>query len=51
MAAVVDPVCGMQIDSSQAEGQAQYEGRVYYFCSTECRDKFLANPKEYVKGQ
>jgi Cu+-exporting ATPase len=49
MAAVVDPVCGMQIESGEAAGQAMYDGVVYYFCSTECRDKFMANPKAYVK--
>ncbi|MGH2531368.1 MAG: YHS domain-containing protein [Thermomicrobiales bacterium] len=49
MAMVTDPVCGMQIDSSQAEAQSQYEGQVYYFCSTECMQKFNENPKEWLK--
>jgi Cu+-exporting ATPase len=51
MASVVDPVCGMTIDSTDAAAQAMYEGQVYYFCSTECRDKFLGNPKEYLKAK
>jgi Cu+-exporting ATPase len=49
MAMVTDPVCGMQIDSSQAEAQSQYQGQVYYFCSTECKQKFDADPKQFVK--
>lgn len=49
MAMVTDPVCGMQIDTSQAEAQSQYEGQDYYFCSEECKQKFDANPKEWLE--
>lgn len=48
MAKVKDPVCGMEFDSSQAEAQATYQGRAYYFCSEECRKTFQENPAEYV---
>ncbi len=48
MATVVDPVCNMQIESGEAEGRAEFEGVVYYFCSADCRDKFMANPQRYV---
>jgi Cu+-exporting ATPase len=48
MAAVVDPVCGMQIESGEAAGMAEFEGVVYYFCTEECRDKFMADPSGYV---
>lgn len=50
MAMVTDPVCGMQIDSSQAEAQSMYEGTAYYFCSQECRKEFESNPKKYAKA-
>ena len=50
MAAVTDPVCGMQIEDSQAPAQSSYEGQTYYFCSEECREKFDANPKDYVSS-
>jgi Cu+-exporting ATPase len=50
MATVTDPVCGMQIDSSQAAAQSQYQGKTYHFCSTECKQKFEQNPKQYVKA-
>ena len=44
MASVVDPVCGMQIESGEAAGMAEYNGVVYYFCSQDCRAKFMAKP-------
>ena len=37
---VQDPVCGMEIDPTQAAGQASYQGRTFYFCSEECMQKF-----------
>ena len=48
MATVKDPVCGMEIDSNQAAAQTIHEGQAYYFCSTECREEFERNPKQYV---
>jgi Cu+-exporting ATPase len=49
MAQQTDPVCGMQIDEEDAAGKAEYEGTTYYFCSQACRQKFEANPAQYVK--
>jgi YHS domain-containing protein len=34
-----DPVCGTFISTSTAI-QKRVGGEIYYFCSTECRDKF-----------
>ena len=51
MATVTDPVCGMQIDSSQAAAQAMHNGQQYYFCAEECRVKFLADPHKYINDQ
>jgi YHS domain-containing protein len=48
MAMVTDPVCGMNIDSEEAAGTAEYQGNTYYFCSRVCHDAFVANPGEYV---
>lgn len=45
---VHDPVCGMEIDISKAE-KTEYEGKIYYFCSTSCKDKFLQEPEKFVK--
>ena len=48
---VADPVCGMQIDSTQAVARESYEGQTYYFCSPSCRDKFCTAPERYVKKE
>lgn len=48
MPRVTDPVCGMKIDSSSAAGQSQYQGQTYYFCSAGCKQKFDANPVQFV---
>jgi len=45
---VKDPVCGMQVDPTQAAGQAEYKGRTYYFCEDVCLQKFEARPELYV---
>ena len=38
---VTDPVCGMSVKTCAAKTSA-YLGRVYYFCSQTCREKFEA---------
>ncbi len=45
---VKDSVCGMTIDAESAAGKSEYEGETYYFCSSACKDKFDANPAEFV---
>ena len=44
MAMVEDPVCGMRIDSEEAAGTIEHEGKTYYFCSQTCHDAFQADP-------
>ncbi len=46
---VKDPVCGMMVDPHATSHQAQYEGQPYYFCSSGCRSKFMAEPVKYVE--
>jgi len=48
MAMVVDPVCGMRIESEEAAGTMEYEGKTYYFCSQTCHDAFVADPSAYA---
>ena len=43
-----DPVCGMQVEESEAAGQSEYEGKTFYFCSTGCKDKFDNSPDDYT---
>lgn len=48
MANQTDPVCGMQIEESEAAGQSEYQGRTYYFCSTSCKEKFDESPENFT---
>jgi len=43
-----DPVCGMEVDTASAL-KTELNGKMYYFCSESCRQKFLASPNDYVK--
>jgi YHS domain-containing protein len=45
-----DPVCGMDLEESQAKAKAEYEGKTYYFCSDACREEFEAYPEQYALG-
>jgi len=42
-----DPVCGMSLSEAAATVTAEYNQRLYAFCSTDCRNRFLANPARY----
>jgi Cu+-exporting ATPase len=48
MATVRDPVCGMDIDPSNAVATEEYQANTYHFCSAACHDKFKAEPQKYV---
>jgi Cu+-exporting ATPase len=43
-----DPVCGMAVDPHEAAGTAVHDGHTYYFCSPSCRERFQAEPEQYV---
>ncbi|MBK6980227.1 MAG: YHS domain-containing protein [Betaproteobacteria bacterium] len=43
-----DPVCGMEIDSVAGGLMQKHEGRQYHFCSTQCKDAFVADPGKYA---
>jgi putative ABC transport system ATP-binding protein len=47
----VDPVCGMSVDREQAPAQANYAGRLFYFCARGCRDEFLATPEHFLTSR
>lgn len=42
-----DPVCGKTVATDAAKPSV-YDGRVFYFCSRECREAFEAAPDLYV---
>ena len=43
-----DPVCKMDVDEKAAPARADYEGDQYYFCSEDCKRRFIADPERYV---
>ena len=46
-----DPVCGMTVDPHTAKHRHTHVGQSYYFCSGKCREKFIANPAQYLKAE
>jgi Cu+-exporting ATPase len=48
---IKDPVCGMDVDPHAAKHRYTHDGHPYYFCSAKCRDKFIADPARYIKGE
>jgi len=48
MAMATDPVCGMQVDTDNAQFTAEHEGKTYYFCSRGCMLDFQDDPAQYL---
>jgi YHS domain-containing protein/mono/diheme cytochrome c family protein len=46
--AAVDPVCGMSIHAGSDTPHVTHDGHTVYFCSEQCRDRFVANPGAYA---
>jgi P-type Cu+ transporter len=38
----IDPICGMTVDAATARS-AEHDGQTFYFCSEQCRQKFLGS--------
>ncbi len=45
---IEDPVCKAKIDVADAAAQEEYEGWAYFFCSVECRQKFIRQPAKFA---
>lgn len=45
-----DFVCGMNFTSTYCCEVTEYNGIIYYFCSTDCRQKFDSNPDKYISN-
>jgi len=52
MAIEKDLVCGKDVDTdtmlTSSVTRWIHEDKRYYFCSLQCRNKFLANPDQYL---
>ncbi|MEK7377400.1 MAG: YHS domain-containing protein [Candidatus Binatota bacterium] len=44
-----DPVCKKEVDEkSPPGGKVNFWGKVFYFCSEECRKAFRRRPQDYA---
>ncbi len=43
-----DPVCGMTVDPATAKHHSEYQGQTWHFCAARCREKFEADPEQYL---
>ena len=49
MPTVVDPICKMEVDTSNPPGgQTDYQGTSYYFCAPGCKVVFEKDPEKYL---
>ena len=47
---LVDPGCGMTVESDRARHLAEHDGVVYAFCRMGCRTAFIREPEVYLKA-
>ena len=43
-----DPVCGMNVNPETAKAKLEHAGKVFYFCSSSCAQKFAQQPQKYA---
>jgi YHS domain-containing protein len=43
-----DVVCGKELQASSAAATLNHEGKVFYFCSEECKNTFEAEPEKFA---
>ena len=44
-----DPVCGRSVGPSNAVSTAEYDGKLYHFCSRGCVERFRRYPRKYLE--
>jgi len=47
----IDPVCGMQVQMTNAPATSSHDGHAVYFCSDRCRERFDADPAKHMSKQ
>ena len=48
LASAKDYVCGMDVEDGAIADTASYQGKLYGFCSTECKAEFIKSPETYL---
>jgi Cu+-exporting ATPase len=51
LAVAIDPVCGMKVKREAAKDRLEYQGQEYLFCCARCRERFQADPQNFLKSQ
>jgi P-type Cu+ transporter len=46
--AVLDPVCGMNVEPNGAAAAWEHAGQTYLFCSVACMHRFRDDPEHYL---
>jgi len=47
----IDPVCGMKVAPETAHKvgrESLYKGKIFYFCSDQCKQRFDSNPEKFL---
>ena len=51
MAAAIDPICKMNVDTENPPGgQSDFQDATYYFCAPGCKVAFDKEPEKYILG-
>jgi P-type Cu+ transporter len=45
---VFDVVCGMELDIENVRHSFEHDGIEYYFCSDNCKSRFVDSPDTYT---
>lgn len=48
LAIAIDPVCGMEVDTTTSTLSYEYDGTTYWFCSKGCLLDFQDDPEKYL---
>jgi P-type Cu+ transporter len=48
MAIAIDPVCGMEVDTTTSELSLEHGGTTYWFCGRGCLLEFKDDPEKYL---
>lgn len=48
MAIEIDPVCGMEVDTTPSDLSYEHEGTTYWFCGRGCLLDFKEDPERYL---
>ncbi len=48
MAIEIDPVCGMEVDTSTSQLSLEHDGKTYWLCGKGCLLEFRDDPELYL---